>query len=80
EHHVTEQEAMEEQMFLGLRKNEGVARQSFQDKFNRTLEEVYGEQLNELIESGLITRVDDYYRLTKAGLFRGNDVFEKFLF
>lgn len=80
EHHVTEQEAMEEEMFLGLRKNEGVARQSFQDKFNRTLEEVYGEQLNELIESGLITRVDDYYRLTKAGLFRGNDVFEKFLF
>ena len=54
QHEVTKTEAMEEEMFLGLRKTEGVSFNSFNSKFGKTLPEVYGEVLEELSDKGLI--------------------------
>ncbi len=78
-HIVTETEAMEEEMFLGLRKSNGVSVSLFQEKFGKTLEEVYGETLQLLIKDGLVERLDDAVKLTHRGVFRGNDVFQQFL-
>lgn len=78
-HEVTSVEAMEEEMFLGLRKLEGVSAAMFYEKFNRSLEEVYGDELKELIQRRLVIEEDGYYKLTKTGLFRGNEVFQQFL-
>lgn len=78
-HEVTSVEAMEEEMFLGLRKLEGVSAATFYEKFNRSLEEVYGDELKELIQRRLVIEEDGYYKLTKTGLFRGNEVFQQFL-
>ena len=78
-HLVTEMEAMEEEMFLGLRKSNGVSVSLFQEKFGKSLEEVYGETLQSLIKDGLVERLDDAVKLTHRGVYRGNDVFQQFL-
>ncbi|MBE1553699.1 radical SAM family heme chaperone HemW [Sporosarcina limicola] len=78
-HIVTETEAMEEEMFLGLRKVDGVSISSFQKKFGRSLEDVYGQTLQSLIGTGLIEQKMDRVKLTRTGVFRGNEAFQKFL-
>lgn len=78
-HEVTAAEAMEEEMFLGLRKAEGVALHSFESKFGKPLKEVYGEVLEELNGKGLISESEGSIKLTGKGVFRGNEVFQQFL-
>lgn len=78
-HPVTEVEAMEEEMFLGLRKKAGVSAAHFERKFGHSLQEIYGETLKTLIEKGLLEEENGMFKLTHIGLFRGNEVFQQFL-
>ena len=78
-HDVTEIEAMEEEMFLGLRKAEGVSISLFQKRFGKSLEEVYGQTLQSLTDRGLIEQSGGKVKLTRIGVFRGNEVFQEFL-
>lgn len=77
--HLTSQNQMEEEMFLGLRKREGVSKSLFEKKYQQSLHAVYGEALAELQQRGWLVEEADFVKLTKKGLFVGNDVFEKFL-
>ncbi|WP_086313500.1 coproporphyrinogen III oxidase [Enterococcus sp. 7F3_DIV0205] len=70
---------MEEQLFLGLRKKDGVSKAQFKEKFGVTLEQVYKEKIPKLIEKGLLLENDTSIQLSEKGLFVGNDVFEEFL-
>ncbi len=79
EHEVTNTEAMEEEMFLGLRKSGGVSLQLFKTKFGKPLKEVYGDVLEELSDKGLISESEGSIKLTRKGVFRGNEVFQQFL-
>lgn len=78
-HPVTKIEAMEEEMFLGLRKTAGVSTSLFQQRFGEALGDVYGETLQTLQGKGLIEFADDRVKLTRVGVFRGNEVFQEFL-
>lgn len=78
-HEVTEQERMEEEMFLGLRRLSGVSQSRFYRKFHRRLKSIYGTQIEQLKADGLIFEADDRIALTKKGIFFGNNVFEAFL-
>jgi len=78
-HEVTFKEQMEEEMFLGLRKVDGVNIHHFKEKFGLSLEEVYGNALSGHITSGYIDVVDDTVALTKKGRFIGNEIFQSFL-
>ena len=71
---------MEEEMFLGLRKAQGVSIARFNEKFGVDFHQIYGEVLPSLIEKGWLNITeDDYIQLTQEGLFLGNEVFEEFL-
>ncbi|MFC6346781.1 radical SAM family heme chaperone HemW [Vagococcus carniphilus] len=70
---------MEEEMFLGLRKTEGVSIKKFEQKFNRSLDAVYGKIIQQLIEEKLIKKENGYVSLTSKGLILGNEVFKEFL-
>ncbi|WHT47537.1 radical SAM family heme chaperone HemW [Sporosarcina thermotolerans] len=76
---VTKIEAMEEEMFLGLRKTDGVSFNSFEMKFGKTLPEVYGAVIKELSNKGLVQISEEHIKLTIKGVFRGNEVFQEFL-
>ncbi|MGX7014410.1 radical SAM family heme chaperone HemW [Vagococcus silagei] len=77
--HLTLNHQMEEEMFLGLRKLEGVSLTRFEEKFNKSFTSVYGATTQHLIEKGLLKHNQDYLALTEKGLILGNDVFEQFL-
>ncbi|MEG0256624.1 radical SAM family heme chaperone HemW [Vagococcus sp.] len=76
---LTLENQMEEEMFLGLRKTEGVSIQKFEKKFNHSLESVYGNVVKQLITDGLLEQNDEWLALTSKGLILGNDVFKEFL-
>ncbi|MDN3955434.1 radical SAM family heme chaperone HemW [Sporolactobacillus laevolacticus] len=79
EHTVTLTEKMEEEMFLGLRLLKGVSVARFEEKFGKAIEQVYGAQINQLKEEGLLTERDGRISMTRKGVFLGNNVFEAFL-
>jgi len=70
---------MGETMMMGLRLSEGVTAQTFQRRFQRTLSQVYGQELGELEAAGLIEWDGQRVRLTARGRLLGNQVFARFL-
>jgi len=70
---------MEEELFLGLRKKVGVSKAAFQQKFQVSLAEIYGLAIKELVQQELLIEDEQTIRLSKKGMFIGNQVFEAFL-
>ena len=79
EHQVSPLERLEEQMFLGLRKVEGVDAHIFEGKFNETIRDRYRTVIEDLVHNGLLESDEKGIRLTKKGRFVGNEVFQQFL-
>lgn len=73
------EDRMEEFMFLGLRKTEGISCRRFRENFGRPVEEVYGEQTARFESMGLLERDGDRLRLTERGLDVSNAVFAEFI-
>lgn len=81
---VSEKDAMEDFMMVGLRLADGVKSSVFHTQFpNETLEYHFGTIINDQMNKGLLERVeiqdDVIYRLTDKGLLLGNEVFAAFL-
>jgi oxygen-independent coproporphyrinogen-3 oxidase len=79
EHTVTKQEKMEEEMFLGLRKMQGVSERKFQEKFGSNFNEVFPNVIEKLMKDGLVEMNGEYLRLSHKGKLLGNEVFQAFL-
>lgn len=79
ENTVTLQESMEEEMFLGLRRTEGVSIQHFAEKFGITMDEKYGAVIRNLMQKDLLELHENRIRLTRNGIFKGNEAFQQFL-
>lgn len=79
EHTVTKQEKMEEEMFLGLRKMQGVSERKFQEKFGSNFNEVFPNVIEKLMKDGLVEMNGVFLRLTHKGKLLGNEVFQAFL-
>jgi len=79
QHRLTKQEMMEEEMFLGLRKNEGVSLSLFKEKYDENVLNVFGDAISEMVERKLLEIEDNRIKLTKEGRFLGNEVFQSFL-
>ncbi|KJQ73947.1 coproporphyrinogen III oxidase [Streptococcus infantis] len=79
EEHLSQREQMEEEMFLGLRKKSGVSIARFEEKFERSFQELYGDIVKDLIQQGLMQIDGDRVRMTKRGLFLGDTVAERFI-
>ncbi len=78
-HKVTQTEQMEEELFLGLRKNSGVSLSAFREKYNQEIEKLFANELKELLDRGLISMDNGYLKLTYNGRFLGNEVFQSFI-
>ncbi|NQX44597.1 oxygen-independent coproporphyrinogen III oxidase [Paenibacillus tritici] len=76
---ISEQEAMEDFMMVGLRMREGVSDADFRSQFGKPLEEVFAGPLHKMLKAGLLEQTGDTYRLSKQGILFGNDVFGEFV-
>ena len=74
---------MKEFMMMGLRLvKTGVSNARFEKAFGKALMDVFGDQIKELLASGLIEcfgKENDNYRLSKLGVMLGNQVFMEFV-
>jgi oxygen-independent coproporphyrinogen-3 oxidase len=77
---------MAETMMMGLRLVEGVSHEGFGGRFGRSLDSVYGAEVEELVGLGLLERCPSpdsgqmgLIRLTPRGRLLGNEVFGRFL-
>ncbi|EFM12729.1 oxygen-independent coproporphyrinogen III oxidase [Paenibacillus curdlanolyticus YK9] len=78
---ISEAEAMEDFMMVGLRLLEGVRGAAFEAQFpSHTMEGVFGGILERLVREGLLeTTPERGYRLTERGIPLGNEVFGAFV-
>lgn len=76
---LTRKQRIEEEMFLGLRKKNGVSIERFHKKFGQTLEEIYGTIIEELTFQKMLFEADGRIQMTEKGFELGNEVFERFL-
>lgn len=76
---LSREDQMAECMFLGLRKMEGVSKQRFKEEFGNSLEEIYGEVIEDMKEKELLEEHGDYVRLTERGIDISNYVMSGFL-
>lgn len=76
---LSDDDQIQEFMFLGLRKICGINALKFKDSFGKNLSDVYGDILEKHIVNGLIEKEGDNYRLTKRGLDISNYVMSDFI-
>ncbi|MHA6530389.1 radical SAM family heme chaperone HemW [Paenibacillus sp. BAC0078] len=76
---ISEQEAMEDFMMVGLRMREGVSDRAFQAQFGKAIADVFARPLSKMLSAGLLEPSGDSYRLSKQGILFGNDVFGEFV-
>ncbi|MGB7210555.1 MAG: radical SAM family heme chaperone HemW [Pyrinomonadaceae bacterium] len=66
-------------LFLGLRLTEGVHLGDYQTRFGVDVVEKYAEEMDRLMDAGLIDVCDGRIRLTRKGMLFSNEVFEIFV-
>lgn len=76
---VTKPEQMEEEMFLGLRKMEGVSIAAFEKQYGESPVQLFQKAIQEMTSRGLLEVEEGFIRLTHRGKFLGNEVFQSFL-
>ncbi|TDL77245.1 oxygen-independent coproporphyrinogen III oxidase [Rhodococcus qingshengii] len=79
EHQTSKAEQIEEEMFLGLRKTDGVSISHFIGKFDIDPLEIFENEISDLIAKKWIEVKKDNIYLTKTGRLLGNEVFQSFL-
>ena len=76
---VTPELAMSDALILGLRLVEGVSLSRFRERFGTEAMEMFGDQLAEPLEFGLLELADGRLRLTDHGRLVSNEVFVRLL-
>ncbi|RUR41921.1 oxygen-independent coproporphyrinogen III oxidase [Clostridium perfringens] len=70
---------MEEFMFMGLRKINGIDENEFKNRFSMNINDVYGEILNKYIDEGLLIRESGRIFLSEKGIEISNVIMADFL-
>lgn len=76
---LSESEQMEETVFMALRMNRGVSKKVFQERFGKTLEEVFPEALKKCFSQEWVAEDEEFLYLTEKGRVLGNLVFLEFM-
>lgn len=78
-HQVTEQEKLEEEIFLGFRKMNGINVDEINTKFNIDFCKKYAEQLKEFIDTKYLLETINGYKLSERGILISNVILSEFL-
>lgn len=76
---IGKQQKMEEFIFLGLRKIEGISKKEFQQLFQIPIEEIYEKVIKKYEASGFLKCNGDRIRFTPKGLDVSNQILSEFL-
>lgn len=76
---LTKENKMEEFMFLGLRRTNGISKNEFYKRFGVSYDTIYGKVTKKFLEQELLIHVDDRIFLSKRGIDVSNSVMCEFL-
>ena len=76
---LTKEEQMEEFMFLGLRKTDGILKEDFKDAFGKSVYEEYGEVIARYAKRSLLVDTGERIMLTPDGVDVSNVIMSEFL-
>ena len=76
---LTEQEIMEEEIFLGLRCADGINLEDFNKKFKTDFNEKYGDIVTKYRQSGHFKLKGGNLFLTLNGMLISNEIFSEFI-
>ncbi len=76
---ITEAMQMEEFMFLGLRLVKGIDTRMFEEKFQKSIDSVYGDSLAKWINQGALAKNKTWIYLTESGRDISNQIMSEFL-
>ncbi len=79
EEYLDKQTQMEEYMFLGLRKIQGVSMRQFEKQYGSTMMEIYGKVIEKYLALGMLQINGDMLSLTPEGINVSNVIFSEFL-
>lgn len=77
EHKLTKKEQMQEEMFLGLRKLQGVNINSFEEKYHQKIEDTF--EIKDLIEKGLLEKNRLYIYIPLKYIYISNEIMMRFV-
>lgn len=78
-HSLSPQEILEEEIFLGLRKGEGINTKKINSKFNIEFDKKYSNILNKFLKSGHLIETEDGYKFSNNGFLISNTIMCEFL-
>ena len=76
---LSRNEQIEEFMFLGLRRTEGISEKKFEENFDVRLMDIYGDILQKYEETGFMEHIETKWRLTRKGIHVSNHILADFL-
>jgi oxygen-independent coproporphyrinogen-3 oxidase len=76
---LTENNRLEEVLFLGLRKTEGVKLELFQVEFGIDILSKFSQEISRLQDADLVEISKGFLKLSRKGLLLSNEVFQAFL-
>jgi oxygen-independent coproporphyrinogen-3 oxidase len=76
---LTKNNRLEEILFLGLRKTEGVELKLFQVEFGIDILSKFSQEISRLQDAGLVEISKGFFKLSRKGLLLSNEVFQAFL-
>lgn len=76
---ITVERAQEDFCFLALRTKWGLDEQKFEDRFDVSVHNLFGNILEDLVTKGLLEYQNGSYHLTSEGAKHGNYVFSQFI-
>ncbi len=76
---LKEEELMMEMVIMGLRLTTGLNKKSFENRFAISLKDVYREEIEKLVQAGLLIDNEGSVFLSDKGLLLANQVFIEFL-
>ena len=76
---ITVERAQEDFCFLALRTKWGLDEQKFEDKFGVSVQNLFGNILEDLVTKGLLEYQNGSYHLSSEGAKHGNYVFSQFI-
>lgn len=79
EHIVTKQEELEEEIFLGLRKMEGINIEKINNKFGINFLEKYSYQIKEFTNTKYLLETNTGFKLSDEGILISNNILSEFL-
>lgn len=76
---ISENRAVEDFCFLALRTKWGLSEKAFKERFNESVQDIFGDEIVHLIKQRLLVETEEGWRLTRDGAKHGNYVFSLFI-